>query len=68
MRKLILAAPVLLAACGNIPGYPPKQAAMDACFWQTVKEASTGDWHDWTLPKPGSWTGAGQKLPDCWPK
>ncbi len=69
MRKLVLfGSLLLLTACGNIPGYPARQAAMDACFWKTVLEAVHGDGHNLTLPRPGSWTGAGQPLPDCWPK
>ena len=65
MRFIPLAALVLLAGCGNIPGYPPKQAQDDACFIQTVKEASGGDFSNWVLPVfvPGKHLVVGQAVP-----
>ena len=50
MRFITIAAMVLLAGCGNVPGYPAKQAQDDACFLQTTKAAFMGDFHDITLP------------------
>ena len=62
MRFIPLAALVLLAGCGNIPGYPAKQAQDDACFLQTTKAAFMGDFHDIVLPAfvPGKHLTAGQ--------
>ena len=62
MRYLILAMPLLFAACANIPGYPPAQAQDDACFLATSKQALSGDFHDIVLPSwvPGVHLAAGQ--------
>ena len=61
MRFIPLATLVLLAGCGNIPGYPAKQAQDDACAWQTTKAAFSGDFHDIVLPAfvPGQHLQAG---------
>jgi hypothetical protein len=65
MRTLIVASLLGLAACANIPGYPPAQAQNDKCFYQTVKEAFNGDFSNWVLPDfiGGKHLKAGQVAP-----
>ena len=65
MRLIPFAAVLLLGACSQIPGYPPKQAQDDACFIQTVKEAGSGDFSNWVLPAfvPGKHLVVGQAVP-----
>jgi hypothetical protein len=62
MRLITLAALALLAGCGNIPGYPARQAQDDACFLATAKAAFAGDFHDVALPSwvPGKHLSGGQ--------